>query len=178
MPLFLPSCFLKHLDLIKLKLGAEIHFQVGLLLCVCFKYGFWLLCAQVDQVKICRQSLLFSIFITLNGCSRQAGDVYKTCYCFKSPAACCACTVLCGNWWLSKVQELVAWRPMVMSRVSGFASPPPCCRDSTAVLGRVKSRYFTYVTGNFYNTFTQSLIGLEKRQRAILLVSSQLSLIM
>ena len=79
---------------------------------------------------------------------------------------------LCGNWWVSKLPELVD-TGHDSGRGPCLSAPGPCCRDSTAELGRCKSRFFSYETGEFlYNTFTPPLIGLWKREPAILLVSS------
>ena len=78
----------------------------------------------------------FTIFITLNGYSPKPDDVYKTCVVSKSQLL--VVPALCGNWWASKVPELVAWWPLAMSRaVSLCPRVAGTVRRSSAELSHV-----------------------------------------
>ena len=87
------------------------------------------LCANMPSELFSYQQRLFLFITDLDGCSHNTGDVYKTRYCFKSPAAFWpTLTELCGNlwrnsnsdWWV-KSRTRTAW--LCLSALVSLVSP-------------------------------------------------------
>ena len=119
-----------------------------------------------------------NIFITdIAGWAQRTGDIYKTRYCFKSPAALCRRLHNAGSC------EVVTL-PVVAGDVPDLAASLLSCYRASTGRGARATRpvLVTFLrlwnVKTFDNTFTQPPIGLGKRERTLLLASSESKLIM